>query len=56
MRWLATVADSPELATQITENIENVTQQISKTQEYLDKYLPVAIGFGLRHKKQAARS
>lgn len=48
MRWLATVADSPELATQITENIENVTQQISKTQEYLDKYLPVAIGFGLR--------
>ena len=48
MRWLATAADSPELATQITENIENVTQQISKTQEYLDKYLPVAIGFGLR--------
>ena len=48
MRWLATVADSPELATQITENIENVTQPISKTQEYLDKYLPVAIGFGLR--------
>lgn len=48
MRWLATVADSPELATQITENIENVTQQISRTQEYIDKYLPVAISFGLR--------
>ena len=48
MMFLATVADSPELATQITENIENVTQQISKTQEYIDKYLPVAIGFGLR--------
>lgn len=48
MMFLATVADSPELATQITENIENVTQQISKTQEYIDKYLPVAISFGLR--------
>lgn len=48
MRWLATVADSPELATQINENIENVTQQISRTQEYIDKYLPVAISFGLR--------
>ena len=48
MRWLATVADSPELATQITENIENVTQQISRTQEYIDKYLPVVISFGLR--------
>ena len=48
MMFLATVADSPELATQITENIENVTQQISRTQEYIDKYLPVAISFGLR--------
>ncbi len=48
MRWLATVADSPELAAQINENIENVTQQISRTQEYIDKYLPVAISFGLR--------
>ena len=48
MRCLATVADSPELATQINENIENVTQQISRTQEYIDKYLPVAISFGLR--------
>lgn len=48
MMCLATVADSPELATQITENIENVTQQISRTQEYIDKYLPVAISFGLR--------
>lgn len=48
MMFLATVTDSPELATQITENIENVTQQISKTQEYIDKYLPVAISFGLR--------
>ena len=48
MRCLATVADSPELATQINENIENVTQQISRTQEYIDKYLPVAIIFGLR--------
>lgn len=45
---LATVADSPELAAQINENIENVTQQISRTQEYIDKYLPVAISFGLR--------
>ena len=48
MRWLATVADSPELAAQINENIENVTQQISRTQEYIDKYLPVVISFGLR--------
>ena len=48
MRCLATVADSPELATQINENIENVTQQISRTQEYIDKYLPVVISFGLR--------
>ena len=48
MRCLATVADSPELAAQINENIENVTQQISRTQEYIDKYLPVAISFGLR--------
>ena len=45
---LATVADSPELAAQINENIENVTQQISRTQEYIDKYLPVVISFGLR--------
>ena len=48
MMCLATVADSPELAAQINENIENVTQQISRTQEYIDKYLPVAISFGLR--------
>ena len=48
MRCLATVADSPELAAQINENIENVTQQISRTQEYIDKYLPVVISFGLR--------
>ncbi len=48
MMFLATVADSPELAAQINENIENVTQQISRTQEYIDKYLPVAISFGLR--------
>ncbi len=48
MIFLATVADSPELAAQINENIENVTQQISRTQEYIDKYLPVAISFGLR--------
>ena len=39
---------SLELATQITENIENVTQQISKTQEYLDKYLPVVSASGFR--------
>lgn len=48
MMCLATVADSPELAAQINENIENVSQQISRTQEYIDKYLPVAISFGLR--------
>lgn len=48
MMCLATVADSPELAAQINENIENVTQQISRTQEYIDKYLPVVISFGLR--------
>ena len=48
MRCLATVADSPELAAQINENIENVTQQISRTQEYIDKYLPMVISFGLR--------
>ena len=48
MRCLASVADSPELAAQINENIENVTQQISRTQEYIDKYLPVVISFGLR--------
>ena len=48
MMCLATVADSPELAAQINENIENVTQQITRTQEYIDKYLPVAISFGLR--------
>ena len=48
MRCLATVADSPERAAQINENIENVTQQISRTQEYIDKYLPVVISFGLR--------
>ena len=48
MRCLATVADSPELAAQINENIENVTQQISRIQEYIDKYLPVVISFGLR--------
>ena len=48
MRCLATVADSPELAAQINENIESVTQQISRTQEYIDKYLPVVISFGLR--------
>ena len=48
MRCLATVADSPELAAQINENKENVTQQISRTQEYIDKYLPVVISFGLR--------
>ncbi len=44
----ATTTDSQEVAEQITQNIENVTEQISRTQEYIDLYLPKAINFGLR--------
>ena len=39
---------SSELSEGLTENLETVTEQISKTQEYLDKYLPAVINFGLR--------
>lgn len=40
------------LATQtpseLTEELEAVTEHISRTQEYIDKYLPVAVSFGIR--------
>jgi len=40
------------LATQtpseLTEELEVVTEHISRTQEYIDKYLPVAVSFGIR--------
>ena len=48
MRVFAASTDTQEVAEQITQNIENVTEQISRTQEYIDMYLPVAIQFGLR--------
>lgn len=39
-------------ATEISENLQTeltqVTEQISKTQEYLDRYLPSVVSFGLR--------
>ncbi len=48
MMLLATITATQDVSEQITQNIENVTEQISKTQEYIDMYLPKVINFGLR--------
>ena len=46
MRYLTlTVTELPgDLGTEIT----SVTEQISRTQEYMDRYLPSVVSFGLR--------
>lgn len=44
MRHLLATQNSAEL----TEELEAVTEHISRTQEYIDKYLPVAVSFGIR--------
>lgn len=46
MRYLLTTTS--ELADGLQTELTEVTEQISRTQEYLDRYLPSVISFGLR--------
>ena len=46
MRYLLTTAS--ELTDELQTELAEVTEHISRTQEYLDRYLPAVISFGLR--------
>ena len=46
MRYLLTTAS--ELTDGLQTELAEVTEHISRTQEYLDRYLPAVISFGLR--------
>ena len=46
MRYLAAV--TTEMSEELQSELTQMTEQISRTQEYLDRYLPSVISFGLR--------
>ena len=46
MRYLTATAS--EISENLQTELNQVTEQISKTQEYMDQYLPAVVSFGLR--------
>ena len=46
MRYLTVTAS--EISENLQTELNQVTEQISKTQEYMDRYLPAVVSFGLR--------
>lgn len=44
----ATGLESQEMVDEISKGVDNVTEQISKTQYYIHQYLPDVVSFGLR--------
>lgn len=43
-----TVLTSTEITEGLQSDLSAVTEQISRTQEYIDRYLPSVLSFGLR--------